>query len=470
MPPKAQHAKSSPKPGGVAVAFNAWEPRRRDRDHEGGHPPHIPALGGHPVPGQRLDPNELREAFRLAEHHRWYNEWVGLICGLRQDFGAYRWRVVPAASADGRNKRKAFDAWKERVADTLETLHGQVWYDWVTFQNVIVGQLPKADGFDNSPMVLAPKDCLYTDRLGSRKLEYAHSLTADEVSKLPQSWRKAFEGGRLKFHEIPGARFDVLKEARLGDGLGPPAMWQVFHACLTASALAAADGSLAEAARRVIRQHKLGYEIRNGPMQGSPARHASPARIKAVRSDSEGRVGYREFADNFDHEIILHSVDPKFFDAKRLATVEHRFLIWGAPLGHMLFTRGGVAPFLMKLLRIRTIAMRERVGRFLSRICRQFLGAPVDVEFRYDSRILNDDRLAADMLKWSLTSGLASQRTSRTEVDLDDEEERRIKEEESRQPLSVKVPVYDPNHGPVAFGKAPATKGGRPRSDGSPAE
>lgn len=470
MPNKVQSAKAATKPDRVSVAFNSWEPRRRDRDHEGGYPPHVPALGGHPVPGQRLDPNDLREAFRMAEHHRNYNEWVSLICGLKQDFATFRWRVVPAQSADGRNKRKAFEAWRERQADKLEELHTQVWYDWVTFQNVIVGQLPPANGVDNSPMVLAPRDCLYSDRLRMRDLQYLHSLTADEITKLPESWRKAFEGGRVQFSKLEGARFDVLKSARPGDGLGPPDMWQVFHACTASAALAAADGSLAEAARRVIRQHKLGYEIRNGPMQGSPARHASPQRIKAVREKAQGMTGYWEFADNFDHEIVLHTVDPKLFDPKRISTIEHRFFTWGAPLGQMLFTRGGVAPFLMKLLRVRTLAMRDRVGRFLSRICRQFLGAPVDVEFRYDTRILNDDRLAADMLKWSLTSGLASQRTARTESDLDDEEERRIKQEESTQPLAVKVPVYDPNHGPVAFGKAPAPKGGRPRADGSPAE
>ncbi len=436
------------------VTFHAWEGRR---DGAIGLPGR-PAL---PDPGMALGEDQLAHAFRLAEHHGRYNEWVGLITELTIAFAVHQWRLVLGNSEPGRNQAAALERWRHRNQELLQDLHREIWQDWMIFNTAIVAKLPLAEA---RPMLLPPYNVRYSNRLGIEKLDYIHSLTMTELDALPRSWLHAFLGGRLSLHKLPGARFRVLTDARLGDGLGPPSMARVFHACDTAASLAAADGTLAEASRKVLRQHKLGYEIRTGQLAGSNQNHAKPKRVKDVQSAFAGRAGMMEFADNFDHEVLLHAVDPRFFDPKRLETLERRFFIWGSPVGQMIFTRGGIAPFLMPILRVRIEAMRARVGAFFNYVVNELLNPPVELVVKYDTRILRDDRLAAEMLKFSLNSGLSSQRTARGDAGLDDEEERMIKEEESRQAMAVKVPAFDPNHGNQPGALNP--QGGRPRSDG----
>lgn len=421
------------------------------------------SLNALPEPGGELGEDQLVRAFRLAEHHQRYNEWVGIITDLTMAFATHRWRLVVADGEPGRNQSMALDRWRLRNKVLVENLHREIWQDWITFNTAVVAKLPIPEA---RPMLLPPYSVRYSNRLGIEKLEFLHGLSWADLELVPKEIRSAFSGGRLALDKLPGAKFRVVTNARLGAGLGPPTMMSVFHACDTAASLAAADGSLAEAARRVIRQHKLGYEIRTGPMAGSNQNHAKPKRLKDVQTAFAGRAGVMEFADNFDHEVVLHTVDPRFFDAKRLDTMERRLFVWSAPLGQMLFTRGGIAPFLMTLLRVRIEQMRERVAALVNHVINEMLDAPVPLAVKYDSRILRDDRLAAEMLKFSLLNGLSSQRTARSETGLDDVEERRIKEEEGKQPMAVKVPVYDPNHGNQPGGLNP--RGGRPRASGEP--
>ncbi|MCC7375775.1 MAG: hypothetical protein IT581_14045 [Verrucomicrobiales bacterium] len=408
----------------------------------------------------------MKIAFRQADHYSRYNEWVQLAVTLFRAIGIYGTKFKVDGDS-GVQKVNRVKRWEKENVSALHDLHRDIWRDYIVHSNAVVASWPGRDGTLMRPLVLAPWKVSYSNKFGREQLEYQHGLSAEEVKAMPAEWQPAFHGGVVRLHEVPGAKFWVITGQRFGAGLDTPSMMSVFHGCRTAEALAAADGSLAEAARRVRIQHKLGYEIKTGPNAGARMNHADQARKAAVRKDFEGATGLKEFADNFDHEVIFTALDPKYFDQKRLDSVERRLFTWSAPIGQMLMARGGIAPFLMTLLRVKIEGMQADIGRKFASIVNEGMSPPGEFKVRYNPRILKDDRLAAETMKFALTSGMASLRTARGEAGLDDDEERSIKAEESKQPDHEKLPVFDPAHG-----KSPglSTKGGRPKADGSQAE
>lgn len=420
------------------------------------------------IPDYRVGINEseLQDAFRKADHFARYNEWIQLAVQILQSIGTYRVRFE-VDHDKGRNTANRIKSWKEENECLLCDIHRELWSDFLIHSNAVLAAWPKRGETPLRPMVLAPWNVRYSNKFGIEQLEYQHGLSTEDVKKLPIEWQQAFQGGVVKIHAVKGAKFRVLTHQRYGAGFNSPSMMAVFHGCTTADALAAADGALAEAARRVRIQHRLGYEIRTGPNAGAPLHHAKAERKASVKKEFNGAVGLKEFSDNFDHDIEFVALDPKFFDQRRLDTVERRLFIWSAPIGQMLMARGGIAPFLMTMLRARIESIQDTIGRAFGKFIRESMDAPGEVKVRYNTRILRDDRLAAEVMKFALTSGMASLRTARGDAGLDDAEERMIKGEESKQPAHEKMPAFDPAHG-----KSPGldAKGGRPKGDGSAPE
>jgi hypothetical protein len=212
-------------------------------------------------------------------------------------------------------------------------------------------------------------------------------------------------------------------------------------------ALEAGDRLLGEECRVLLKQHRLGHEIRTGPHAGSSVHFIKKQRADEVEKRLKGKTGKVEITTNFDHQIEHVYLDPKFFAANKYDGVERRLIWWSSPLGQMILARGGVAPFLMEILRVQALDARSLVGPYVTAVINEAFRPPVRIGVDWSTRVFRDGRIAAELLKFGLTTGPLSQRTFREEAGYDDEQEREQKQAEAEQPDAEKLPVFDASHG-----------------------
>jgi hypothetical protein len=403
--------------------------------------------------------NKPQELIKNSRHFAEFNPWVSLFTWLRLGFANYGFRLKPL------EKGRKLDAdWieEDRLA-LLDALVEQVWLEWLPLWNVLVVWHDD----DDLPVLLHPedRDVIYSDAMGQQELKFRHNLSDSQINALTNPDRQKLYRENSQLTIVPddpsGHHFRVLKRAPIGQGFGRPSLTSVLTACDTFASLEASDAMLAHESRRLYKRHLMGHEIRGGPFAGHSTHFLKKERAEANGKKFKGKVGVVETSDNFDHEVVFDLLPTKFFDAKKYEGTREHLFTWGAPLGQMLVTRGGVAPFLLDELRVQVEQDRRRVGPFLADLINRIFSPPVPVQVVWSNKVFRDARIAAELLRYGVQTGALSQPTFRHEAGYDEQEELANKTAEVAMKDEMKRPAYDAAHDSNKSAK-PGKERGRP--------
>ena len=389
---------------------------------------------------------DLRNALKQARHWHRYNEFVHTVVELRLSFCNHELELSSA------RKDAKFEKWlaagdNERV---VRRYIREVWQSFLVSTNVVSMWRENPDGSPILPITLRPERCHFNNFMGLAKLRYEFALTSEQVNDLVDPVLRARYGNTAGLKEIDekhGEFFRVLTQGLVGEGLGFPSMQVVFPALRQWQAMSAGDEMLGEECRVLIKQHRLGHEIRTGAHAGSPIHFIRKARVDDLATNLKNKVGKIELPTNFDHEIVYTYLDGKFFDETRYDGMERRLLWWSSPIGQMIGTKGGVAPFLLTILKSQVLEARRLVADHICEVIDTALRPPGGLKVEWSNDVFEDPRLVGELLRVGLAAGPVSQRTFREAAGLDDERERAYKAAEAKQPDEEKLPIFDASHG-----------------------
>ena len=411
-------------------------------------------------PFSRESPSDLRNALMQARHWHRYNEFVRTVVDLRLGFCNHELELASAA------KDPAFAKWmaQDRNEQVIRRYVREVWQSFLVSSNVVSLWRENEGGQPVLPITLRPERCHFNDFMGVPKLKYEFALTSEQVNDIadPQM-RKRYgnTAGLIDISEEHGEHFRVLTLGLVGEGMGWPSMAVVFPAARQWQGMSAGDEMLGEECRVLIKQHKLGHEIRTGQHAGSPVHFIRKARVDDLKSNLKEKVGKIELPTNFDHKIEYTFLEGRHFDSSRYDGATKRLMWWSAPIGQMIDTRGGVAPFLLKLLKAQVIESRRQVAEHICEVVDTALRPPGGLKLDWSDDVFEDPRLVAELLRVGLAAGAVSQRSFREAAGLNDEREREYKAAEALQPDAEKLPIFDASHG-IRPGKTDAKSAGRP--------
>lgn len=396
------------------------------------------------LPAERRD--QLKSARKWADRH-WF---ISSALELRLAFLNHGLRIT-SDDAD--------PAWiddnEERILKYVE----DAWREWLIMDNLASFWRDAAA----TPVVLSAEDCTYSDALGVEQLRVRLNLQSNELQSLPDGLRSRYAKGEVELSTAYGEHFRVLKRAKVGDGFGAPRMLSVFRSLTQSDSMEAADAVLAHAGRTVIRQHRLGHEIKSGPKAGQPVHFWKKDRASAVEKFFKGKIGLVEFTSNFDHDIQYSVPDSKLYDGKKYEGVLNRLLWWAGPCGFLLLA-SGVTPYLMPSLRTEAQAERRRMKLHLEAVLNAALDAPPGIgrlRLSWSNRCFTETRIANEMVKFLTQQGPLSLRTALEEAGFDPDTERARKADEAETDREELLPLFDANHG---------DEPGRPDGDTDPVE
>ena len=223
--------------------------------------------------------------------------------------------------------------WKAANAEEIGRVVQDTWMSYLLLRNAV------ALWMKNGRLIIKyPEHCKFEDKYGVEKLTIKHNLTNSEVDALPGLTAKQRTALKLSqnlvlTHDHPLFFFKILKDEAVGMGFGWPDLATVFHVCALNESLLVGDRQLADAARTVYEQHKLGHEIKSGQHAGSPVHFMKETRAKALQKEIKSRKGHVQLATNFDHQIEIGAGRPKpeQYDTRRYAQVAAQLADWGCP-------------------------------------------------------------------------------------------------------------------------------------------
>lgn len=326
-----------------------------------------------------------------------------------------------------------------------------------------------------------PESVKYSDTGGHEMLEVQLPVDGKVLEAMPPAVRRRYEGGRWTYGDAAWQNFNlqnplyaegfaVFKSTPRGHGLGMPALHAFFRPLGQSDSMEVGESEYAFAGRLVIRQHKIGHEIKSGPLAGLPKHFYKRDRAEAIKKDYQSATGFREGVTNFDHSIGIVWNDQKPYEVKKWGTVLDRLRWWAGGIGQVLDSRSA-NPDLMGLLEAEYQSLRGKLRPWLQQVLARAwqVNNPSAVKIRWGVQCFRNQRLFAEMLKFGVQAGPVSV-TTLTEQTLgegESETERERKKEERRNPEDF-LPLYDPNHG-----NAPGRTGGKPalsKPGGRPAE
>jgi hypothetical protein len=430
--------------------------------------------------GTRRPPKEtIKDARRFAEQ----NWMISLILWLKTCFFNYGVKVKEVKQTAGNASNNGagnvpseeFLNWwgenGENAGQNVLNYIDEVWQEWLTVRNVI----SYWNNWVDRAIVLYPEDHHYDDTFGIERFWVHHGLTTTQLDAKDAEGRPLFAdrlrqllraSAEVECTGDNGLSFKCLKRQRMGKGLATPDLESVLSACTCIESLESGDNVLGQEARRLMVQHVLGHEVKYGPQAGGTRGNITAQRKQEVEKGVKGKLGRVEMWTNWDQKVVYNYLDPKFFEGKKYSGSEQHLMYWGAPLTFMLQVQGGVAPFLMDILRTQAIGERQKVGPYLNTVINQAFALPAGmrVMVTWSERVFKESRLASDLLKIGLASGPVSQQTFREEGGWDNEQEEERKKREAKLDKGVTYPIYDSSHG------APGASAQKGRPVGQPDE
>lgn len=406
-------------------------------------------------------PKTDRESYERARYFARRNYLVREMTRARRAFLNYGCRLLPVDPA----QKDAVAEWSQSK-DGLrasKVLRDAV-TEWIQMDCVLAFWMEEAR---LPATLLAPEAVVYSDMFGLERLKVC--LKVDEKQMLaagiPRDLVARYRRGEVLLSEDADEYFSVLKNERVGHGLGRPRMESAFDVLSECESLEIGENLLASVARTVIRQHVMGHEIKSGPKAGSPVHFLKSNRSKEVKDFFMGRTGFLEFASNFDHEIKLHWIDPKMLSAEKWATIVDRLVWWGGPAA-LLYLARTIQPYLLTVLRAQCEEDRALLRPFINEVIQTY-DPPGPVTVDWSNRCFTEPRVAAELMKFLVQQGPLSLRTALEDSGFDAEEERTRKAEELEDDPKLHLPIFD-----AAHGDNPGTNdgGGRPPGTPDPAE
>jgi hypothetical protein len=414
----------------------------------------------------RERPAKVQEAFKRARVWGKENWFVGEVLRLKTSFYNYGCRLTSLEK--GKHSKVAdFLTQEPAVKAEIERYIREVWREWLLLQNVVAFWRQEND----TPVILlSPEDCKYTDAFGYPKLEA--NLGYDKKDAPPGTEKKVLDryySGKPvvmtretqdEFDEY----FDVLTTQRRGKGFSHPNLYAIFHTLSQTESMEIGEQMLALAGRRVLHRHKLGFEQRGS----NPSRFQQnfsvykKKRADAIISFVNGRFGFQDTVQNFDHaiEVFLGDGGPKSYDGRKWDSPIRRLMWWGGPLGFMMVANS-MNPFLLPMLKTTANEERAEVSRHLNLVLNAAFDLPVPVQVTWSNRCFIDARLAWDMVNALLKQGPLSGTTAIQEADLcpEHEVENKRKEAANEDDYLPIVPEPPPGKPGGDTGKAgPKTK------------
>lgn len=444
-------------------------------DDRWGSPMDTRLIEGANYGGDASTPN--KDTFRQCRRWARMNRLVGNILTLRRGFFNYGLlgerkvlsnpkkpkdgfdvELHPGIQAVAAKDKPKLDKWKaDRYAD-IASYFRSGWNELLVVDIVITIW---AKG--GQPLVQNVEKCEYSDVFGDEVVTIRHNLSAQQIDEMaipPAQKTRLKQSKELKIRKgDPLYSFDVVKRTPRGHGVGWPGIGGIFHSCAIIENLQTSDRQLSDAMRTVYEQHLCGYEIKNGPGQGSSAQHLKPVRATAVGKMIKAKKGHIQIVTNFDHKIVIGAglPAPTQFDDRRFLGALNDIMLWGMPFGQMVLAKA-INPYLMPLLSQMATDERELMRPHFKRILKEALGCPVDFTLEWDNSIFWDSRLMLDLLKTALNAGPLSQETFLTTAGFNHSQELGRKGNEADLDDGYKSPAWDPNHG-----KRPGDdKGGKP--------
>lgn len=430
-------------------------------------------------------PSDTKEA--LEETRLWYRKsfFVQEITRLKFALYNYGFKIKPVSKKD----RDAFKAWWKERGPQVKRFIKETWLDKLVMNNAVAfwRKINSRGKPEPKIITLPPERCRYTDALGLEKLsvrlgwhedDFKVSQTTSDKTNffLPADVVKKYsKGGFLPLLPEQGDYFKVYKEERIGWGFAWPTMQALFHTFAQDESMEVADRLWAFVARRVEVRHKLGHEIRQGPLAGQSRHFITKERATAVLQFYEGRTGFVENVCNFDQGIEFPFPDNARFDKEKYASIWERMALWAGPVGlflHALHVGRGNIPYLMEAAQAEAEEAREGLIDYMIDVINEVLRPNFEIKIQWSNRIFQDRRMQFEMLKFLMTSGPLSGRTALEEAGFDPEEEREFKQEEYDLAKDEKtkgqiLPPWDPSHGGIP---GQGDLGGRPKgtTDGAP--
>lgn len=375
-------------------------------------------------------------------------------------------------------KQSAFETWWRRVEGPVRAMAREAWKHWNDVDNLV------ATWFDDAPgrvFLIPAEKCEYADVGGVPRLRVNLGWDVYKEGAWDGNNRRGEKGegrggggggakakqfkvkdrykqGVVELDAAHGEHFLVLKRAADGSGgFAEPLIDGLLRTLEQDDSMQAGDNVSAFLLRTVVRQFKIGHEIKTGQWAGAD-HHFYDDKLHgpAIKALYQGKVGLINHAANFDHEITFPTPDTKRFEAAKYESVWQRIAQWCGPVGLMFLQGQHAGPLLEMAKEVALIERHEFMGPFLNHVINAAFKPPVPVRVAWNSRCFMEARVRTEMVKWLHSIGALSEGTALDEMDFNQEEEWRRKDVEHGQPKHRTTPLYDAAHGPPDAGGRPA--------------
>lgn len=322
------------------------------------------------------------------------------------------------------------------------------WREYLLLDNVVV--LWMDDG--RQPAILPPEYCRYIDTLGLQILYYTHRLSFLDIERYVDKTQQARfkERGEILINPKFDEHFKVLKRGPDGTGFARPRLFSLFRTLGEIDSKEVGFHARAFLMRAATRQHKIGHEITNGAHAGKPTHFWNKKRDAATRAAFKDRTGPHDFSSNFDHEIDYPWPEIAAFDEQAWKGTNLRLMNWGGAIAQMMLadkvSEGALSS-------ARTLATTDRldIANFILPAVKASFKAPdaLDIKFRWSDLCFIDPAKATELVKFSVSHGLSSNKTAQSIIGLNPDEEAAQKALEAADPAAREklLPMWDAAHG-----------------------
>lgn len=424
----------------------------------------------------RERPSTPQDCFMRARSWQKENWFVHTVNQGKVDFYNYGMELVPKENTK-QNRKKLEDFWEKNKRIYLSTHQycKEVMREFVLNQNV-VSFWREAPETKMVPFLLLGEQCDYVDIFGVPRLWWnpnykpVHMPQSNDVFQFSGMSGKDiknryFTGQKIELSEDWDEHFEVLTTNYRTMGFGIPDLYSVFRTLTQNESMEVGDAMLGLLSRRVVLDHKLGFELKGMGASPNAAFQKDVSIWTKKRGDAlikyfNGRYGFIETTSNFDYAQKVWALDPKLFVGTKWDTVINRLLWWGGPLGFMIVCKQP-NPFLLGIFKSMSDGVRSDVGMHLNFTLNQGVSKlPMEIEVKWSDRCFLDMRLAWDMVSGLMKQGPLSLTTSLSEAGFDPNMELELKKGETANAKYMVPLLTAQGPGGHAAGRPPQKAGG----------
>lgn len=318
---------------------------------------------------------------------------------------------------------------------------------------------------------------LYSDIMGIETMKYAHMLSVPQIETLPKEQQGRFIGHPWVFvNPKYGEHWKLAKRSPVGEGFGIPWLMPAFMILGEEESKGVGMHELSWLMRNVTRLHKIGHEIKNGPLAGRPYYEWNEEESNAALSDFKDVIGSNDITCNYDYVQEFPWPELEKFDETCWQGSHFRLNRFFGPIAQMMYAKG-VTPYIDKQVKaLATHDRNEHMRPFLTYTIKKAYKPPVDIEVVWQDDIFAPAQLEQEMRKFVTLQGNVSPPTMQEWIGLDPakESERKLAAVNDKDAQKKHMPIYDPAHssspaidGPADPNTPPAGAAGKGAKPGS---